>query len=54
MRNKMRDEEVNVYYKEKGWHIKRVWEHEIREDFDKVVDELSDFIHEIKKSYIVH
>lgn len=45
-RNKERDAEVNEFYKEKGWNIKRIWEHEIREDLDRVVDELADFIDE--------
>lgn len=48
-RNKSRDLEVNAFYKNNNWHLKRVWEHEIKEDFDKVIDELAVFIEQAKK-----
>jgi len=48
-RNKERDEEVNVYYEEKGWNIKRNWEHEVRQDLGKVTAELGDFIDSAKR-----
>ncbi|RBW68224.1 very short patch repair endonuclease [Bacillus taeanensis] len=48
-RNKNRDIEVNEYYKKNHWHLKRVWEHEIKEDLDEVVDNLIDFIEYAKK-----
>lgn len=48
-RNKARDNEVNEYYRKNNWHIKRVWEHEIKEDLNKVVDNLVDFIENAKK-----
>ncbi|MHA7136607.1 very short patch repair endonuclease [Rossellomorea arthrocnemi] len=47
-RNIERDKEVNHYYTEKGWHLKRVWEHEIKEDLDVVVKDLSRVIMEAK------
>lgn len=50
-RNVERDKEVDEYYLQKGWHIKRVWEHEIKNDLDKVVEELLAFIQEIKNSF---
>src|SRR5699024_2261330 len=43
-RNVERDKEVNQYYKDKVWHLKRIWEHEIKDDLDKVIGELSEFI----------
>lgn len=43
-RNVERDKEVNNYYERKGWHIKRIWEHEIKDDLEKVIDELIAFI----------
>ncbi|WP_394578734.1 very short patch repair endonuclease [Cytobacillus firmus] len=43
-RNVERDKEVTEYYKERGWHIKRVWEHEIKKDIEKVVEDLVIFI----------
>lgn len=49
-RNKERDQEVNEYYEEKEWNIKRVWEHEVRQDLNRVIVELGDFIDSAKKS----
>lgn len=48
-RNKRRDLEVNNYYKDKNWNIKRVWEHEIKKDLGKTVDEIAEFIELSKK-----
>jgi DNA mismatch endonuclease, patch repair protein len=36
-RNRERDQEVNEYYKDKGWTVIRIWEHEIRDDLDNVI-----------------
>jgi DNA mismatch endonuclease (patch repair protein) len=43
-RNKSRGEEVNEYYRKRGWYIKRIWEHEIKDDFDGMINEVVDFI----------
>jgi len=43
-RNKERDAEVTDYYRAKGWQIKRVWEHRIKEDFEGTINELEEFI----------
>ncbi|MFY2253200.1 very short patch repair endonuclease [Priestia megaterium] len=43
-RNQNRDKEVDVYYKKNGWHLKRVWEHEVKNDLDSVIEELTEFI----------
>jgi DNA mismatch endonuclease (patch repair protein) len=40
-RNKERDQEVNSYYKEKGWNVIRVWEHELKQKFEKVVSNIA-------------
>lgn len=50
-RNKGRDQEVNEYYEENGWNIERVWEHEVRQDLDRVIAELGDFIDSSKSYY---
>ncbi|MER2170813.1 MAG: very short patch repair endonuclease [Psychrobacillus psychrodurans] len=50
LRNQERDREVTEYYLEKGWHIKRIWEHEIKKDINQVVDELVDFINKVRLS----
>ncbi|WP_455920182.1 very short patch repair endonuclease [Priestia megaterium] len=49
-RNKNRDKEVQNYYLEKGWHIKRIWEHDIKNDFEQTLDELVQFIENIRNS----
>ncbi|MED3882811.1 very short patch repair endonuclease [Priestia megaterium] len=43
-RNKERDQEVTEYYKKAGWRILRVWEHEIKQDFEKTIDMIVEFI----------
>ena len=48
-RNIERDEEVNDYYKSKDWNIKRIWEHEVKQDLDKVIKELTEFIEVTKR-----
>ncbi|SFL91205.1 very short patch repair endonuclease [Salibacterium qingdaonense] len=47
-RNVQRDQEVNDYYNSISWNIKRVWEHEVKQDLDQVIDELSGFIESCK------
>lgn len=48
-RNIERDKEVNEYYLQNKWRIKRIWEHEIKNDLFKVVDELMFFIEDSKR-----
>jgi DNA mismatch endonuclease (patch repair protein) len=48
-RNKIRDKEVNRFYKKTGWQIIRIWEHEIKKDLNKVV---LNTIHKIKNHEI--
>lgn len=47
-RNVERDKEITDYYSDIGWNVKRVWEHEIRGDIDKIADETIDFVNFIK------
>ncbi|MBA4548789.1 very short patch repair endonuclease [Thermoactinomyces intermedius] len=47
-RNIQRDKEVSDYYIRKGWNILRVWEHEIKEDFNGSINKISDFINQAK------
>lgn len=49
-RNVERDKEVNQYYEEKGWHLKRIWEHEIKQNLAKVINDIIEFINNAKKS----
>lgn len=48
-RNQQRDQEVTDHYLKRGWHIKRIWEHEIKADIDKVVDEIMELIDEARR-----
>lgn len=48
-RNVERDREVDDYYKEKGWHIERIWEHEIKQDLEKVIRKIAKMIDKYKK-----
>lgn len=40
-KNKLRDQTVNMKLAELGWRVVRIWEHELREDADRCVSELS-------------
>lgn len=48
-RNKERDKEVTQYYIEKGWQILRIWEHDIKEDFDRTIAKIINFINDARK-----
>lgn len=50
-RNVERDREVDKYYMEKGWNIKRFWEHDVKSDLEKVVKEIESFIDKARKKY---
>lgn len=49
-RNKQRDKEVQEYYLKRKWHLKRVWEHEIKKNFDQTVNDIIDFIDKAKNN----
>ncbi len=40
-RNKKRDSEINAYYSENNWQIFRIWEHELKTNFDNQVSEVA-------------
>lgn len=44
-----RDQEINQHYKETGWFILRVWEHEFKKDFDGTVRGIMSFIKDAKQ-----
>lgn len=48
-RNIERDAEVNNHYTEKGWFIKRVWEHELKRDLNYTIEDIAAFINQHKK-----
>lgn len=48
-RNKQRDLDVNKYYENLGWNTLRIWEHDIKKNFNSVIEEISEFIDASKK-----
>jgi len=48
-RNVERDKEVDEYYKLKGWTIKRIWEHDVKNNFEKTIDQICALIDKNKK-----
>jgi len=48
-RNKERDTFISNYYKDNNWHILRIWEHEIKQDFNGTIRIIIDFINTCKK-----
>ncbi len=51
-RNRIRDEEVNDFYKRKNWHILRIWEHEIRDNPDLTIQNIINVISEGKREAV--
>ncbi|MEH7126215.1 very short patch repair endonuclease [Bacillus sp. JJ1773] len=49
-RNKSRDKEVTSFYIENGWRVLRIWEHEFKQDFEKTIEMIADFIRSAKNS----
>lgn len=43
-RNKKRDSKVTDYYLSHNWHILRIWEHELKQDFDTTIKRIVTFI----------
>ena len=48
-RNVEHDKEVTSYYLDKGWNIMRIWEHDIKENFDHIIEIIFSFVEEAKK-----
>ena len=51
-KNKQRDEKVSNYYVRNEWNILRIWEHEIKEDFEGAVSKIGDFINKAKEKKV--
>jgi len=43
-RNRRRDLETTNYYKNKGWNVYRVWEHDLKKDFRQTIAGVIEFI----------
>mgnify|MGYP003811418177 CR=1 FL=1 len=48
-RNIERDKEVTDYYINKGWNILRVWEHDLKANFDKTIEKIIKFLETNRK-----
>lgn len=49
--NRHRDAFVTDWYRSAGWHVMRVWEHDLTKDFDGVLDLIEAFILSAKRTY---
>lgn len=43
-RNKQRDKEVTLHYEKAGWNIMRIWQHDLKQNFDDTIDRIHRFI----------
>lgn len=43
-RNKQRDKEVDRHYRKLGWNIFRIWEHNLKNDSEKILNIISEKI----------
>ena len=48
-RNVEHDKEVTSYYLDKVWNIMRIWEHDIRGEFNQTIDDILSFVEKIKQ-----
>ena len=46
--NQKRDNQITEYYKSKKWNIIRIWEHELKDDFEKTMQKVIHFIEKSK------
>lgn len=46
--NQKRDIQVAKYYKSNRWHILRIWEHELKDDYEKTMQKVIHFIEKSK------
>lgn len=51
-RNVERDNEVSSFYLDKEWYILRIWEHEVKEDFENTIERIINFINVSKDERI--
>lgn len=45
-RNIKHDEEINKYYIDKGWNLLRIWEHDVKQNFEETIINIKMFIDE--------
>ncbi len=49
-RNRERDKEITNYYIESNWKVLRVWEHDLKNNFEETLETIIHFIVKNKKS----
>jgi DNA mismatch endonuclease (patch repair protein) len=47
-RNVERDNEVNKYYSKLGWKVLRIWEHEVKHEFEDTIEKIVKWVNESK------
>jgi len=50
-RNKARDKEVTKHYTDSNWYVIRIWEHELKENFENTINNIQDFIERVKAQH---
>lgn len=50
-KNINRDLAVNEYYKNNGWNLFRIWEHDLKNNFETSIENIVNSINEIKNIY---
>ncbi len=48
LNNQKRDFLITEYYKTKNWNILRIWEHELKDNFEETMHKVVDFIEKSK------
>ncbi|MDO8676677.1 MAG: very short patch repair endonuclease [Candidatus Azambacteria bacterium] len=49
-KNRKRDKKTTVYLRKYGWKVFRIWEHEINNNFDKIIERINKFLNNVKIS----
>jgi len=49
-RNRARDMRITEYYLSHDWHLQRIWEHELKQDFEGTIRKITAFITQNRKS----
>lgn len=48
-KNVLRDQQVNQFYKDNDWNILRIWEHDLKNNFETTLKRILRFINEAKE-----
>ena len=47
-RNMLRDEQINKFYKGHNWNILRIWEHQLKNNYEETIESVLSFINQVK------